>query len=276
MLPYAEWGDPEGCPVVVLHGTPGSRLGRFSDNAALAATGIWQIGINRPGYGEAVRVPNRRVVDVVPDVLAVADALGIERFAVTGASGGGPFALAMAALAPSRVVRCRVTASLAPCGIPGFFDGMDSHNIEEWDLVAVGNGLPEVTRRVELMRSRVLDDPGSVFADLDLSRADRKAMADQRAFAVRRESLLEAFTTPFGWYDDDVAFVTDWGFDPATIRVPVEIRYGVHDVFVPRTHGDWLAEAIPGAEVTVWEDLGHFGDGDAILDDYRRLVTACR
>lgn len=276
MLPFAEWGDPEGFPVVVLHGTPGSRLGRFSDNAALAATGIRQIGINRPGYGVTERVPGRSVADVVPDVLAVADALGIEQFAVTGASGGGPHALAVAALAPSRVVRCRVTNSLAPVGIPGFFDGMDPHNIQEWDLVVAGTAQPEVTRRVDLMRTRVLEDPASVFDDLALPAADRQALADQRAFAVRRESLLEALTTPYGWYDDDVAFAKDWGFDPAAIAVPVEVRYGVHDVFVPRSHGDWLAATIPGAAVTVWEDLGHLGDGDAILEDYRSFVAACR
>jgi pimeloyl-ACP methyl ester carboxylesterase len=272
-LAVAEWGDPHGFPVIVLHGTPGSRLGRWSDNAALAATGIRQIGVNRPGYGASTRLPGRTVADVVPDVLAVADSLGLRRFAVSGVSGGGPHALAVAALAPDRVVRCRVSSGLAPFGIPGFFDGMDPHNVEEWDLVVAGKGLPEVERRVALMRSRVLEDPASVFADLALPTTDLQALAERAAFAVRQESLLEALTTPFGWYDDDVAFASDWGFAVADVRVPVELRYGRGDVFVPATHGDWLAEALPHAEVTV-DELGHLGGGD-VLEGYRSFVAAC-
>lgn len=272
---YAEWGDPQGFPVVVMHGTPGSRLGRFSDPLALAATGVRQIGINRPGYGDSTRLPGRAVADCVPDVIAVADRLGLERFAVSGASGGGPHALAVAAARPDRVVRCRVTASLAPWGITGFFEGMDPHNVAEWELVTAGAGLAEVTRRAELMRSRAVADPASVYADLALPASDRAAMAEERAFAVRRESLLEALKTAFGWYDDDVAFTLPWGFDVENVQVPVELRYGRRDVFVPPSHGEWLANALPHAEVTVWEDLGHLGDATAILDDYRILVETC-
>ncbi len=273
-IAVAEWGDPHGFPVIVLHGTPGSRLGRWSDNDALAATGIRQIGVNRPGYGGSTRLEGRTVADVVPDVLAVADALGLERFAVSGVSGGGPHALAVAALAPDRVVRCRVISSLAPAGIPGFFDGMDPHNIEEWELVAAGTGFAEVERRVSLMRSRVQEDPASVFADFALPTSDVEALAERAAFAVRRESLLEALTTPFGWYDDDVAFFQPWGFAVEDVTVPVEVRYGRGDVFVPAPHGEWLAAALPHAEVTV-DDLGHLGGGD-VLAGYRSFVEACR
>jgi pimeloyl-ACP methyl ester carboxylesterase len=272
---YAQWGDPDGFPVIVLHGTPGSRLGRWSDPSALAATGVRQIGINRPGYGPSSRLEGRTVAAVVPDVLAVADALRLDRFAVSGTSGGGPHALAVAALAPDRVVRCRVTSSVAPAGIPGFFDGMDPHNVEEWELVLAGRALPEVTRRVELMRSRLLTDPASIFADLALPASDRAAMSERAAFAVRQESLLEALTTPFGWYDDDMAFAEHWGFELAAVAVPVELRYGRHDVFVPPTHGDWLATALPRAEVTCWEDQGHLAD-TSVLDDLRALVAASR
>lgn len=212
---------------------------------------------------------------MVPDVLAVADALGIGRFAITGTSGGGPHAFAVAALAPDRVVRCRVTSSVAPFGIAGFFDGMDPHNTEEWELVAAGRGLPEVTRRVALMRDRVRDDPASIFSDLALPASDRAALGERAAFAVRQESLSEALTTPWGWYDDDVAFTLDWGFDLALVRPPVELRYGQHDVFVPPSHGDWLAAALPQAEVTLWRDRGHLGDA-SVLEELRALVSASR
>ena len=275
VVEYAEWGDPAGFPVLVMHGTPGSRRGRWSDAAALAATGARQIGMNRPGYGGSTRLVGRTVADVVPDVLAVADALGVGRFAISGTSGGGPHALAVAALAPDRVVRCRVTSSVAPFGIAGFFDGMDPHNVEEWELVAAGRGLPEVTRRVALMRDRVRDDPASIYNDLALPASDQASLGEQAAFAVRRESLSEALLTPHGWYDDDVAFTKDWGFDLALVRAPVELRYGRHDVFVPPRHGDWLAAALPHAEVTLWQDRGHLGDA-TVLDELRALVSASR
>jgi pimeloyl-ACP methyl ester carboxylesterase len=261
--------------VVVLHGTPGSRLGRFSDPERLAATGMRQIGINRPGYGGSTRLPGRSVVDVVTDVLAVVDGLGVERFAVVGDSGGGPHALAVAAVAGDRVARCRVTACVAPYGIPGFFDGMDPHNVEEFQLVLAASGETEVRRRVELMRERVAADPATVFADLALTASDRRAMADERAFAVRRESLGEALRTHLGWYDDDVAFTRPWGFDVSDVQVPVEVRYGRQDVFVPSTHGDWLVGRLPDAVATVWEDRGHLADPERILADYAELVAAC-
>ncbi|MGB8650080.1 MAG: alpha/beta hydrolase [Mycobacteriales bacterium] len=273
-IAYADWGDPAGYPVVVLHGTPGSRLGRWSDNDALAATGMRQIGINRPGYGPSTRLEGRTVSSVATDVLAVADALGLDHFAVVGTSGGGPHALAVAALHPDRVSRCRVTSCLAPAGIPGFFDGMDPHNVEEWALALRGEALSEVTRRAELMRRRVLDDPASIFADLQLPPSDRTALTEQAAFSIRRESLLEALATPFGWYDDDMAFAQPWGFEVSSIDVPLEIRYGRHDVFVPPSHGDWLAAALPRADVIFRPDTGHLRE-EAILADYRALVMAC-
>ena len=273
-IAYAEWGDPAGYPVVVLHGTPGSRLGRWSDNEALAATGMRQIGLNRPGYGPSTRLEGRMVSSVATDVVAVADALGLDHFAVVGTSGGGPHALAVAALTPDRVSRCRVTSCLAPAGIPGFFDGMDPHNIEEWELALRGEALSEVTRRVEIMRGRVLDDPATIFADLLLPPSDRAALTEQAAFTIRRESLLEALATPFGWYDDDMAFAQPWGFEVSSIYVPLEIRYGRHDVFVPPSHGEWLAAAVPHADVTFWPDTGHLRE-EAILADYRALVMAC-
>ena len=126
-----------------------------------------------------------------------------------------------------------------------------------------------------MMRDRVFDDPASIFSDLALPASDRAALGEQAAFAVRQESLSEALTTPWGWYDDDVAFTLDWGFDLALVRPPAELRYGQHDVFAPPSHGDWLAAVLPHAEVTLWQDRGHLGDA-SVLDELRALVSASR
>src|SRR5579863_4019654 len=111
---FAEWGDPDGAPVFALHGTPGCRLNRHPNQELLRSTGARVITYDRPGYGGSDRLAGRRVTDCVADLLAVADALGLERFAVRGGSGGGPHALAVAALAPDRVTRALCSVGAAP------------------------------------------------------------------------------------------------------------------------------------------------------------------
>jgi len=97
-LAVAEWGDPNGVPLFALHGTPGSRVAFWHDPTIYTRHGLRRITLDRPGYGESTRQPGRSVVDIVPDILAIAGALGIGFFAITGGSGGGPHALACAAL----------------------------------------------------------------------------------------------------------------------------------------------------------------------------------
>jgi pimeloyl-ACP methyl ester carboxylesterase len=130
-LMVAEWGDAAGCPVFWLHGSPGSRFSRHYDESEYSRAGARVITYDRPGYGASDRDPGRRVVSCVGDVAAIADALGIERFAVTGGSGGGPHALAVAARLADRVTRAACSVTPAPYDIAGFdwFDGMDPENI---------------------------------------------------------------------------------------------------------------------------------------------------
>jgi pimeloyl-ACP methyl ester carboxylesterase len=119
-------GDPQGRPVFLLHGTPGSRLGPAPRGVMLYQQGVRLIAYDRPGYGSSDRLPHRNVADVVQDVVAIADALGVDRFAVVGRSGGGPHALACAALLPDRVTRAAALVSLAPRVADGldWFAGM--------------------------------------------------------------------------------------------------------------------------------------------------------
>jgi len=102
-LAYALWGDPGDFPVLLLHGTPGCRLERWPDEDVYRRAGIFLITHDRAGYGRSTRRPGRRIVDEVDDVAALADHLGLERFGVTGGSGGGAHSLACAARLPDRV-----------------------------------------------------------------------------------------------------------------------------------------------------------------------------
>ncbi|MFC7484665.1 alpha/beta fold hydrolase [Luedemannella flava] len=124
-------GNRDGMPVFLMHGTPGSRSGPKPRGSVSYRLGVLLISYDRPGYGRSTRHPGRGVADAARDVAAIADALGIDRFAVVGRSGGGPHALACAALLPQRVVRTAVLVSLAPANARdlNWYDGMTPGNV---------------------------------------------------------------------------------------------------------------------------------------------------
>ena len=277
-LTFAEWGDPAGFPVFSLHGTPGSRFARHYDESAYSEAGARVVTYDRPGYGGSDRHPGRRVVDCVADVVAIADTLGIERFSVIGGSGGGPHALAVAACLPERVNRATCAVGIVPYDTVDFdwFEGMDPLNVKEmgWALQGEEVLAPELEREAAETVERVADDPAKVIGDeWNLPEADRAELARTERHDVIRQSVSEAFRTGvWGWVDDDLCFVQPWGFDIAEIRVPTRVIYGSTDVLVPRTHGEWLARNVPGAEVVVEEDHGHIPDPDLVAERYGWLV----
>ncbi|MEV6522532.1 alpha/beta hydrolase [Longispora sp. NPDC051575] len=266
-LAVEEWGVPGGTPVFSLHGSPMSRLARYPDDALFAELGIRLVTYDRPGFGASTPHPTRRVRDAAADVAAIADALDLDRFAVFGVSGGAPHALACAALLPDRVTRIGTLAGLAPRDATGldWTAGMTDGNrvsagaalrgraAVATHLAAVGSAalppLPEIERAV-LARPEIGGMVGPAFAE-----------------AVRPG--LD------GWVDDVVAlFGEPWGFDPGTITHRVRMWHGALDTLVPAAHGRWLAERIPGAELTVREGAGHAGHFDATPGLLRWLVAA--
>ncbi len=277
-LASAQIGDPDGTPVFVLHGTPGSRLsGQHPDPSRVAAAGLRVITYDRPGYGRSTRHPGRDVVDCVADIAALADALGIERFFVTGGSGGGPHALAAAARLPQRVIRAECNVGGAPYDAPGldWFAGMDPENVKEFGWVLEGEEtlVRELQREADVMLSRLDEDPASVLGDFQLSEADQAVLQDRIVRERIRRSLREALARGvWGWVDDDLAFVRPWGFDVAEIRLPVRVRYGAGDVLVPAGHGEWLARHVPNANVIVDQEAGHLSTPDEHLERLRSLV----
>jgi pimeloyl-ACP methyl ester carboxylesterase len=274
-LAVAEWGDPNGVPVIMLHGTPGSRLGHWRDPSIYARYGVRRITYDRAGYGRSSRLPGRCVADVVPDVTAIADALGIDRFVVTGGSGGGPHALAVGTLLGDRVIRCLAAVCPAPADADGldWFAGMVEGNIEEFRRAQEG----EASIRTLVERERL-----ETFARLDrgdenflgdaypVSDTDLEMMQKDRSIfeATLRDGLRDGVD---GWVDDDIAFVTPWGFDPASIAVPVSFWYGRADTLVPAAHGDWLVEHVPGAEAVV-NDAGHMGNDVEIEQQFSWIM----
>ena len=271
-LTFAEWGDSNGFPVFSLHGTPNSRYARHYDESKYADVGARVITYDRPGYGGSDRHPGRRVVDCVGDVAAIADVLGVERFAITGGSGGGPHALAVAARLPDRDTRAVCAVGIAPYDAEGidWFDGMDPLNVREfgWALQGEEVLVPELEREVAEIKERVAADPSKLLGDdWGLSKADREELARPERAEITRQDVEEAFRNGvWGWVDDDLCFPKPWGFDVSEIRVPTRVIFGLADVLVPAAHGYWLGRHVPGTEVVAEDDQGHLGDPDQITE----------
>jgi pimeloyl-ACP methyl ester carboxylesterase len=259
-LAVYEAGDPAGAPVVVHHGTP-AHGGLFEPWVRDAETrGIRLIGYDRPGYGGSAPDPGRSVASAAADVAAIADALGIERFATWGVSGGGPHSLACAALLGDRVAGAASLAGVAPFDADGlnWFAGMGEGNLVEFGAALAGRATIE--RMARQQAESMLGGPGAEQTDeLEslLSGPDVAALQDGFG-AFWMGSMSEVFGAGVdGWVDDDFAFLRPFGFALDSIAVPTLVFHGRHDRFVPVTHGEWLARAIPDAEVRISVDDGH-------------------
>jgi len=278
-LAYEQQGDPNGVPVFVLHGTPGSRLsGLHPDPEKVSRAGLRLISYDRPGYGRSTRQHGRSVVDCAGDIATIADALGIERFAVTGSSGGGPHALAAAARLPERVTRAECNVGPAPYEADGldYFEGMDPENVEEveWSLAGEQKLVPELEREAQRALERIDRDPAALLEGFELSEADRAVLAQEVVRERIRISFREAMAQGVGgWADDDLAFIRPWGFELDEIDVPVQVRYGAGDVLVPAGHGAWLGAHVPRAVVHVDDVAGHMSTPDESLERIRAFVA---
>lgn len=267
VIAFAVWGDPSGFPVLTLHGTPGSRLQRWPNEDIYRKLGVRLVTHDRAGYGRSERRRGRSVSDEVDDVVALADFLGFERFGVSGGSGGGPHALACAALLPDRVVRATCVVGIAPLGPSGlerdaWLAGMDPENVKEFGWASAGEEVltSELEREHAAMVQRVAADPTTVLGDFELSESDRAQLTRPEIRQIIRESTPEqALNGVWGWVDDDLAFIRGWGFEVPEIVVPVLVWYGTTDVLVPPTHGDWLAANVPGCVVKTDDVAGHLG-----------------
>jgi len=241
---------------------------------AATQRGLRTITYSRPGYGASSRHEGRAVVDAARDTAAILDALDAHRCLTMGWSGGGPHALACAALLPDRVAACATVASVGPFDVDDldFLAGMGEANVEEFGYAIAGDD-EGLTRFLEAYMEETRDTtPEGVIESLRslLPPIDVETLRDDLGWFFV-ESDEEAFRNGiWGWFDDDQAFVRPWGFDLSSIQVPVTIWQGEQDLMVPFAHGRWLTARIPGAHAELRAADGHislavgrFGD---ILD----------
>jgi pimeloyl-ACP methyl ester carboxylesterase len=225
-LRFCLYGPVDGVPVIELYGTPSTRLRRPDQVAAMEQSGVRVLVTDRPGYGGSTRQPGRTVSDVARDIEVLADSQGWKRFAVVGGSGGGPHALACAALLPDRVTRCAVLSGIRPQAAT-----LPPEEVLRKQLTQLG---ADILAQVEAGGPEYPGaPPGPPAWDNPAARA--------RLVATFADSLD-------GWYDDKVAFAQPWGFAPQSIRVPVGIWYGSHDQHVPESDAQWLLDNVPTAQ----------------------------
>jgi pimeloyl-ACP methyl ester carboxylesterase len=244
--------------------------------------GIRLIAPDRPGMGYSDFKPERKLLDWPDDVCFLADSIGLEMFSVLGYSGGGPHALACAALLPDRVTAAASLAGVAPRvesdGSLDWFDGQGDDNVEEHRAAIEGErALREVLDPVlpqyrAITAEQIVPVMASLLPDVDRGYLGGD-LGDWLAATFREATSVGND----GWVDDDLAFVRPWGFDLTSIVVPVSVWQGSADLMVPFAHGRWLADAVPGARPHLLDGEGHLsvvvGRVGAVLDD---LVSSAR
>jgi pimeloyl-ACP methyl ester carboxylesterase len=261
-------------PLVVHHGTPGAGVPYEPFVQAAAARGLQYVAYSRPGYADAPRQEGRTVADCAADVAALLDELGADRCVTLGWSGGGPHALACAALLGDRVTRAAAVACVAPWDADGldWQAGMGEENLQEFAAVEAG---PDALRAfLDGARASLIGvTPEQVAASLGdlVGEADRRVVSGRFAEWLATSFRTAMATSSDGWFDDDIAFFRDWGFDLGAIDVPVTVWQGDDDRMVPFAHGQWVAAHVPGARAELRRGEGHISllvdRFDEILDD---------
>lgn len=270
-LGYAQYGRPDGEPVIYFHGHPGSRLeARFAHRAA-AQSGFRVIALDRPGYGLSDFQPGRVITDWPADVAQAADQLEIQQFAVAGVSGGGPYALACAWRLPERVTRAAVISGVGPYQAPGVTKGMRWQNQAGFRLAARWPALARAL--MNSMQRSITRRPERTIEALarSMSPADAEIVRRPEVRAVLIADITEAFrqgSAGAAW--EIVLLGRPWGFSLRDVQPEVHLWQGEADTLVPPAMGRYQAEQIPHCQVTMFPGEGHL----LIIDRMPDLVEA--
>jgi pimeloyl-ACP methyl ester carboxylesterase len=255
-MAYSEWGKLDGRPIVLTHGTPGSRL-FCPDEDATASAGVRLITIDRPGYGRSDLGPSRALVEWADDFVELTDILDLQPCPVIGWSGGGPYAMAVALRVPDRVPTIGLAASPGPTAlVPGGTDAYTPDDRAAFELLARDPVAGTAAIR-DLCAWYTADGSGVMFEE-SLGAADDRVLAEPGVLEAVREWMAEgARQGSFGFADDWVAIELPWGFPVQDITQQVHLWWGESDLQVSRAHTDYLAASIPGASLVTFESEGH-------------------
>lgn len=253
-LGFAEYGVPSGFPVIGFHGTPGSRLMiEAVENAALAK-GARLVAPDRPGYGLSQPGRQASLLGSIDDVIELAGALDLKQFAVIGASGGGPYALACAYRIPECILRVGLVSGIGPLRLPASTRQMIPANRIIFQIGKVSprlaglllprliqSSLPSMEQHVKNGTSPTPDLSPEIFAII---------AADQQE-AIRTGGQGIVFDLRALW--------RPWGFRVEDIQAKVYLWHGEEDNLAPASLAHYLADHLPDCEATFFPNEGHTG-----------------
>src|SRR5215469_11442490 len=276
-LRVRETGVADGAPVIHVHGTPGSRLEMAWADEVVAAAGVRMISFDRPGYGASARA-QFSLGSVARMALQVAGQMGLEQFRTTGWSGGGPYALATAAIAPERVQAVGVIAGAGPFQlVPGALEQL-SEGDKAAERLLPGNPEDAAAGFADgFDMAGALASPEALYRAFEplLCQWDRARWNDpghpQALLADMREALRSG---PWGGAWDNVAWIGAWDVDPTTVRCPVLLWYGSEDRMAPPEFARWFDENLPDARLGMCEGEGHLLHFSHLAEMLRELLTA--
>lgn len=258
-LGYDECGDPDGIPVMVFHGTPGSRIGLAGPEQDPVAerVGVRLIAPDRPGHGFSDHRVQRSVLDWPVDVLALADVLGISRFNVLGVGAGSAYVAACAFRIPHRLRAAGIIGGLAPIEVPGVTRGMARGYRT---LLTSGRWLGwGLERAVRKLADGFTTNPSTTLDRLleGAPELDRVLAADPRRRQLMIEGYREAFRRGPAGPTLDLRLVSQpWGFSLADVPMIVNLWHGLKDEMIPAAMGDYLGRALPRSETRVYAEEG--------------------
>ena len=249
---FAEFGDPQGRAVFWLHGTPGARRQIPMEARVFAEQrSIRLIGVDRPGIGSSTPFQYENVLAFAVDMATIADTLGIDKMAVVGLSGGGPYALACAAAMPERIVAAGVLGGVAPTvGPDAIGGGLMALGTLAAPVIQVAGGPIRLAASTLIRLIRPVAEPAVYLYAAISPEADRKMLVRPEFKAMFLDDLLNGsrkqMAAPFA---DIVVFARDWGFRLDEVKVPVRWWHGDRDHIVPFAHGQHVVSGLPDAEL---------------------------
>jgi pimeloyl-ACP methyl ester carboxylesterase len=268
-LGYAEYGVPAGTSVFFFPGTPSGRLFHHPDESIAVSVGARIITVDRPGYGLSDFQPGRTLLDWPRDVVQLADGLKLDRFAVAGISGGGPYVAACAFTIPDRLTAAGIVSGVGPTGGPGGIRGMSR---ERRLGVMVGRYIPWLTRPLLWLKSNPQRDAGRYFEGIAAhsSRTDRAILARPEVRPMLIQNWMDATRAGLrGYAWETRLFSRPWGFRLEDIRMQVHLWHGEEDASIPLSLAQHVAQAIPDCHATFVHSEGHF----LLLDHWREILA---
>ncbi|KAF2475231.1 alpha/beta-hydrolase [Lindgomyces ingoldianus] len=264
IIGYAEFGHPEGFPLLFFHGFPASRLEATGADKIARRHRVRVIALDRPGFGLSTFQPGRRITDWPADVLAFAGHAKLNRFAILGGSGGGPYALACAHLLPKEMM----SAVGVMAGAPPWEAGAKHMTLPRRVTSLMAIHTPTafgylMDALVGLMRWAVTSGPVTRRIDkwLELENREEKS----RTILEQRERILRiAFD---GFAQGSQAFVQEaqllsaqsWGFRFEDVSYnPIHIWHGTKDTSAPFVMIQYMSKRLPHSVLHECEGDTHF------------------